>query len=365
MDASGHRFLQDFTPAAHERLVASLIHQTHPDGTYLFREGDAADGVYLLIDGQIEIIRTAGDHEKILNMLNSGDSFGEVAVIDGFGRSTAARAKGVITIAKIPRAALLDILGTEPGTVALKIFQRILPLLRRSNDMLVDEIVHKEKLSLVGEMASSLMHDLRTPVTSIRLTADLIGTANPSGKIPRWCDGIRLQCDRLVGMAADLMEFSKGESKLAIAPTTTTAFLDQFKNLNEICLNPAGIDVRFEAAPAPVEIDAMRLQRVLQNLVTNAIDALHGIPEPCIEIKAAVEQATFFLLVKDNGPGIPPVIQNRIFEPFVTHGKSKGIGLGMAIVRNIVVAHGGTITFDTAPGKGTTFLVSLPQLDRI
>ena len=361
MDASGHRFLQEFTPAARERLVASLICETHRDGTYLFHEGDAADGVYLVLDGQVEIIRAAGTHEKILNAIQPGDSFGEVAVMDGFGRSTAARARGALTIAKIPRAALLDVLATEPGTVALKLFQQVLALLRRSNDMLVGEIVHKEKLSLVGEMASSLMHDLRTPVTSIRLTADLINTTAHDGKIPRWCEGIRLQCDRLVGMAADLMEFSRGESHLAIAPTTTTAFLEQFKNLNEVGLKPAGVEICFASEPADIEVDSMRLQRVVQNLVNNAIEALHTTPAPRIEIKAWVRDSTFFLSVKDNGPGIPAAIQHQLFEPFVTHGKAKGIGLGMAIVRNIVTVHGGTITFDTAPEKGTTFLVSIPQ----
>jgi signal transduction histidine kinase len=225
----------------------------------------------------------------------------------------------------------------------------------------VSEVVHKEKLSLVGEMASSLMHDLRTPVSSIRLSADLIGTTSRDGKIPQWCDGIRLQCDRLVGMAAELMEFSKGESTLALGRTSTTAFLEQFKTLNEGCLIPAGIEIRFDAEPAGIEIDSMRLQRVLQNLVTNAIQALRATPQPRIETRAWVKDSIFYLAVKDNGPGIPAAIQGRIFEPFVTHGKSEGIGLGMAIVRNIVIAHGGNITFETAPDQGTSFLISLPQ----
>ncbi len=358
MDASGHRFLEDFTPAARERLIASLIREEHPDGAYLFHEGDVADGVYLVLKGEVEIVRAAGTHEKSPQCDAAWRSLRRSGRNGRFGRSTAARARGAITVDKIPRTALLDVLATEPGTVTLKLFQDVLALLRRSNDMLVREIVHKEKLSLVGEMASSLMHDLRTPVTGIRLTADLIHTTANEGKIPRWCDGIRLQCDRLVGMAAELMEFSRGESRLSLAPTTTTAFLEQFKNLNEGCLHPAGVEIQFEAEPAEIEIDSMRLQRVLQNLVTNAIEALHATPNPRIEIKAWVRDSIFYLAVEDNGPGIPAAIQGQLFEPFVTHGKAKGIGLGMAIVRNIVTAHGGTITFETGPGKGTAFLVS-------
>jgi signal transduction histidine kinase len=162
-------------------------------------------------------------------------------------------------------------------------------------------------------------------------------------------------------MAVELMEFSRGESKLALNRTSTTAFIEQFKILNEGGLNPAGFEIRFDVEPGGIEIDAMRMQRVLQNLVTNAIEALHATPKPRVEIRAWVKDSIFYLVVKDNGPGIPAAIQTQIFEPFVTHGKSKGTGLGMAIVRNIVTAHGGTISFETSPKRGASFLVSLPQ----
>ena len=361
MEATDHRFFQDFSPDARARLLASIIRQTYPDHAFLFREGDAADGVYLVIDGTVEILRTVGAYEKLLDAVVPGDYFGEVAVLDGRGRSTAARSRGETTIARVPGDILLDVLAHGPGSMTIALFRHILPNLRRATDLVMREVVHKEKLSLVGEMASSLMHDLRTPVSSIRLSADLINSAAHNGKVPQWCDGIRLQCDRLVGMAAELMEFSKGESRLTLVRTTITAFLDQFQTLNEGFLHPEGMEVIFKAEPGEVEIDVMRMQRVLQNLVTNAIEALDGTIGPRLEIRAWMKDAQFHLAVEDNGPGIPEAIQGRIFEPFVTHGKTKGIGLGMAIVRNIVAAHGGTINFATGPDRGTTFLIRLPQ----
>ena len=361
MNAPTHRFLDGFSPTARERLVASMIRHDYPNGAYLFHQGDAADGVYLVLEGQVEIVRTAGSIERILDSIPADGFFGEVAVLDGLGRSTAARASGATAIAKIPGPVLLEVLATEPGTRTLGLVQHVLANLRKSNDLLVREIVRKEKLSLVGEMASSLMHDLRNPVSSIRLTAELINTTSSEGKIPKWCDGIRLQCDRLVGMAAELMEFSRGESKLALNRTTTTALLEQFKALNEGGLSSTRVEICFDAQTAEIVIDAMRMQRVLQNLVTNAIEALNGTAKPRVEIRAWVKESIFYLTVKDNGPGIPAAIQSQIFEPFVTLGKSKGTGLGMAIVYNIVTAHGGTITFETGPEKGTLFLISVPQ----
>jgi len=361
MDASAHRFLDGFTPAARERLIACMIHEEHPDRAYLFHQGDAADGVYLVLGGQVEIVRAAGAHEKILDTIQPGDYFGEVAVLDGFGRSTAARTRGATSLARIPGPTLLEVLATGPGALTLGLVQHVVTQLRKATDLVVREVVHNQKLSLVGEMASSLMHDLRTPVSSIRLSADLINTTSRDGKIPQWCDGIRLQCDRLVGMATELMEFSKGESRLALGRTTTTLFLEQFQLLNGDGLAPTGVEIRFESDAAEIEIDSMRLQRVLQNLVTNAVEALHAAAKPRIEVRAWVKGSAFHLTVKDNGPGIPEAIQGRIFEPFVTHGKSKGVGLGMAIALNIVTAHGGTITFETAPARGTSFLICLPQ----
>jgi len=361
MDATAHQFLDGFTPEARERLLGAMIYVDYPDGTYLFHQGDAADGVYLVLDGGVDIIRSAGAQERTLGTIPPGDFFGEVAVLDGLGRSTSARAHGATAIAKIPGDILLEVLAAGPGARTLGLVQHVLEHLRNATDLYVHEVVHKEKLSLVGEMASSLMHDLRTPVTGIRLSADLISLTAPTGKVPQWCDGIRLQCDRLVGMAVELMEFSRGEFTLALALTSISAFFDQFKGLNEASLHPPGMEIQFEPGPGDIKIDAMRMHRVLQNLVNNAIEALHATPKPRVEIKGWIENATFYLTVKDNGPGIPEAIQERIFEPFVTHGKAKGTGLGMAIVKNIVTAHGGTITFETAPKKGTSFLVSLPQ----
>lgn len=361
MDAADHRFLETFTPAGRKRLLAALVLENHPHGSCLFQEGDAPDGVYLVLKGEVEIVRAAGSNEKILDCIAPGDYLGEVAVLDGHGRSTTARARNRVSVAKIPRTIFLDVLASEPGALTLGLFQQILTHLRKANDLIVDEVVHKEKLSLVGEMASSLMHDLRNPVSGIRLSADLIAMAAPDGKVPQWCDGIRQQCDRLIAMAAELMEFSRGESKLDLAPTTTTAFLESFLTLNDGFLRQTGIDIHVKAEPAAIEIDSMRLLRVVQNLVTNAVDALKATKKPRLEIHAWVKKSAIHLAVKDNGPGIPAAVQSQIFEPFVTHGKSGGTGLGMAIVRNIVTAHGGTITFETGPKKGTTFLVSVPH----
>jgi signal transduction histidine kinase len=119
--------------------------------------------------------------------------------------------------------------------------------------------------------------------------------------------------------------------------------------------------VEIESEPAEIEVDAMRIQRVLQNLVFNAAQALGAKADGRIDVRAWVSDSVFFLSVRDNGPGIPEAIQARMFEPFATFGKKGGTGLGLAIVKNVVEAHRGKIKCETQQGQGTEFLIRLPQ----
>src|SRR5271163_1669647 len=113
MDVRKNRFFEAFSITARERIVSHLIYQDLPAGEYLFREGDAAEGLCLVIDGEIEVFKTAGAREEFLAIRQPGDFLGEVAVLDGQGRSTDARAKSAASVAWIPTTDLLDVLQEE------------------------------------------------------------------------------------------------------------------------------------------------------------------------------------------------------------------------------------------------------------
>jgi signal transduction histidine kinase len=297
----------------------------------------------------------------VLGVFREDDYLGEVAVLDGQGRSASARARGAVSVGKIPKAVLLEVLNAEPATVVLQIFRQLLLYLRSTNNLFLDEVLHKEKLSLLGEMACSLMHDLRNPLTGIRLSADLLALKNPGDpESERCCDGIRFQCDRVAAMTRELFEFSRGESTMHPVRTTATLFLERFRLLHADYIEQTGLTFEMEAAPVDIEIDVMRCMRLLQNLVTNAVEALADRTDGCIRLRAWVEDGFFSLSVDDNGPGIAEAIRDRVFEPFVTHGKKGGIGLGMAIVQNVVTAHRGKIKLETGV-SGTAFLIQIPQ----
>jgi signal transduction histidine kinase len=361
MDARANKFWEGFFLEGKERLLASMVLESFPDREELFHEGDPADGLCLVLSGKVEILIRIGSNEQILGHFAEGEFLGEVAVLDGGSRSTCARAHGPVTVGKIPKELLIVALLKEPSSVSLHLFQQLMVYLRHTNRLFVGEMLHKEKLSVVGEMASSLMHDLRNPLTGIRLSADLMSIKDPGNpETARCCDGIRFQCDRVVAMTRDLLQFSKGDPGLHIDQTTTTAFLERFQALHEDYLREAGICWEITSNPAVIEIDELRCLRLLQNLLTNAVEALMGNARGLIQIRGWVEDTMFYLSISDNGPGIPKAIRDRVFQPFVTHGKKGGIGLGMAIVNNVVTAHHGKIKLETSE-EGTRFVVQLPQ----
>ena len=136
--------------------------------------------------------------------------------------------------------------------------------------------------------------------------------------------------------------------------------IEKFRDLNSPFFDDEKIQIEIEVPDIVVEAEESKLFRVVQNLVGNAIDAFDG---GCGKITVSARTAgedSFVLEVSDNGDGIPEDIRDRFFEPFVTRGKSKGTGLGSAIIKSIVDAHHGSVDFETESGVGTTFTVHLP-----
>jgi signal transduction histidine kinase len=361
METHANKFWANFSPEGRERLQATVVIESYLDHDYLFHEGDAADCVCLVLSGDVEVLRQVGNREHILGHFGEGEFLGEVAALDGGGRSACARAHGPVTVGKVPKELLMQVLLQEPSSVTLGLFQQMLGYLRHTNSLFAGEVLNKEKLAVVGEMASSLMHDLRNPLTGIRLAADLMAMKSPGNlETIHCCEGIGFQCDRIMGMTRDLLHYSKGDTALQLERTTTTAFLERFQTLHEDYLREAGIPCETTSDLAEIEIDDLRCLRLLQNLLTNAVEALMGISEGKVQIRGWVEDAMFNLSVADNGPGIPPSIRDRVFQPFVTAGKKGGIGLGMAIVQNVVNAHHGKVKVETSEA-GTRFLIQIPQ----
>jgi signal transduction histidine kinase len=157
----------------------------------------------------------------------------------------------------------------------------------------------------------------------------------------------------------EVLEFSRGETRLQVKAVPLREVFQRLRENNAAYLAQAGVRLQCQSSPLVLPLDADRFQRVLQNLVTNAVEALHGRKSRRITIAVRDHREHVVLTVTDNGPGIPAKIRPVIFEPFASHGKASGTGLGLALARSVVEAHYGKISCRTSRA-GTTFTIQLP-----
>ncbi|MEI7025944.1 sensor histidine kinase [Paenibacillus sp. y28] len=221
---------------------------------------------------------------------------------------------------------------------------------------------HKERLTLLGKMAASMAHELRNPLTAIEGFLKLIRANLPSDastSIPRYLDVIENEFDNLYRQISGFLSFSKSniheENQVLIdLPSLVHSVLI----LNHPRLDSESIEVELDFGDHPaLSVPKVSFQQVISNLLNNSIDALSTMPHPRKIILSSNEDEQYiFLQIRDNGPGIPELMQTNIFTPFVT-GKSNGTGLGLAICKQIMDKHGGGIDFTSHTGE-TVFTLS-------
>lgn len=362
MNLIQHPFFEDFSEPARQALVRHAEERTYPDQTILFDEGAPSDAIYLVLDGELRFSKSSGgDREVTVALVHAGDYFGELGVLDGGPRSARATTNASVRLARIPGPALMEILRREPSSVALRLFARILDYVRATTDRFVGEVVRKEKFHLIGEMAGMIIHDFRSPMTAIQLSAQLIGSAHKDQGTQNKCAIIAEQTRRMGAMVQELLDFARGDLVLKLEDVSIGDFFAQFQQLNQEVWTKSKVRVTFQAVETRIAMDVARMQRVLQNLAANAVEAMEKSGGE-LKISARIDGDRLEICARDTGPGIPEKIRDQFFQPFVTHGKRNGTGLGMAIVKTTVEAHHGQICFETETGKGTAFFIRLPRL---
>ncbi|RXK56712.1 cyclic nucleotide-binding domain-containing protein [Oleiharenicola lentus] len=355
-----HRFLSHF-PAAQGAKLEKLVRLVRfPHRAVIFEEGSVSDCVYLVLTGRVALMKkSAVGTAQLIAHKGPDDYFGELGVLDGSPRSTAAIADGPVQLGRLAQRQFIQLLSESSWHTVLRLFSHVSENLRATNERYVSEVMRKEKITLIGEMANSMIHDFRAPFSTIKLATELIAKRNQTPQNQELCRMILRQVDRLGGMVEEVLDFARGETRLKQRAVPLQESLHQLHENNLEALARAGIRLTFKPTPLVVSLDSDRFQRVMQNLVTNAREALTGRPGAKVAVSAKREGRFATVSVADNGPGIPREIRETLFEPFVSRGKPNGTGLGLAIARSVIDAHGGSIEFKTSR-QGTTFLVRVP-----
>jgi len=224
------------------------------------------------------------------------------------------------------------------------------------------ELIRQERISTIGRLSSSIVHDLRNPLAAVYGGAEMLVDAELTPpQVKRLAANIYRASRRIQELLQDLLNVSRGSARGA-----------EVCKLREVAA--AGCESLLASAEAqhvevliriPDEIELPlernRMERVFSNLVGNALEMM---PEGGrIQISAAAQNGFVVADVRDTGPGIAPEIRGSLFEPFVSAGKKNGLGLGLALSRQTVLDHGGDLWAEFEPGHGACFRLRLPVVE--
>ena len=249
--------------------------------------------------------------------------------------------------------------GVQPGQILL------------INDLtetraLQEQLARHQRLSSMGEMAASLAHQIRTPLSSAMLYTSNLSRSDLDGLAQRRFSEKSLASLRHIEkMVNDMLMFARGsaldnvEGNALGSEVSISALINEFRHVIEPQLQRCAgtLDVVDATNASHLNGNKDALLAALLNLATNAIQACgQGV---LLRLKISSDSQAVYLQLSDNGPGIPEPIRERIFEPFFTT-RSSGTGLGLAVVRAVVQGHHGEIWLDSTSGSGCSFTIRLP-----
>jgi signal transduction histidine kinase len=222
-----------------------------------------------------------------------------------------------------------------------------------------EELIRQERISTIGRLSGSIVHDLRNPLAAIYGGAEMLVDADlPPAHVKRLAGNIYRASRRIQELLQDLLNVSRGKSgapepcrlrEVAVAACESLAATAEAQ----------GAALTVEIAPEiELPLERSRMERAFVNLIGNAIEAM---PEGgAVRISAELDAGSVVVHVDDTGPGVAPEIRSQLFQPFVTAGKRNGLGLGLALTRQTVLEHGGDLWVGSAPGGGARFSLRLP-----
>ncbi|MGA2359424.1 MAG: ATP-binding protein [Terriglobales bacterium] len=246
--------------------------------------------------------------------------------------------------------------GDEVAEVT-KTFDRMRKNLQKTQRELLDA----ERLATIGRMASSISHDLRHSLAAVIANAEFLCESNltPGQREDLYAE-IRIAVNQMTELIESLLEFSRTRESLRPTYGDVRSAVD--RAVQGVKAHPEFQRIRIRiSAEGPTEgwFDFKKLERALLNLLLNACEVVPA-ESGKIDIELKRKGESLEIRIDDNGPGIPEAVRDRLFEPFVSHGKENGTGMGLTVVQKILQDHGGDVTVERTSASGTTFRVNIP-----
>ncbi|MGC2193990.1 MAG: ATP-binding protein [Terriglobales bacterium] len=223
------------------------------------------------------------------------------------------------------------------------------------------DLIEAERLATIGRMASSISHDLRHSLAAVMANAEFLSDNNRSrAEREELYHEVLLAVQQMTDLIDSLLEFSR--TRESLRPTYGDLELVVERSIQSVRANPEYHSVRITVQKDGATdgwFDSRKLERVFQNLLINACEAVSP-QRGHIRVDIHANKSAIEVRVADNGHGIPELVRERLFEPFVSQGKENGTGLGLTVVQKIVQDHGGDVRVERTSSEGTVFLIVLP-----
>ncbi len=263
--------------------------------------------------------------------------------------------QGIFKVFNKPSGFLYEDLGFLQ-IIGAQIFSLIL------RKQLIDSKKQSENLASIGKLSSTIIHDLKNPISAIIGCAELLEERSHMSEkqVEKICGILKNQANRCITMVEELLSVARGEKKYRFEILNLSQVIDEISAMIAAETNKQKLRIDFSCLyTGQVRIDKAKFMRVIFNLINNAVDVLKNGGEIHISAEAEGDQHVA-IRIRDNGPGIPPEIQESLFQAFATFGKSKGTGLGLYIAKEIIQEHGGSIELEPVE-TGACFLIRLRQ----
>lgn len=223
------------------------------------------------------------------------------------------------------------------------------------------ELLDAERLATIGRMASSISHDLRHSLAAVVANAEFLCESNltPGQREDLYAE-IRIAVNQMTDLIESLLEFSRTRESLHPSHGDVRSAVD--RAVQGVKAHPEFQHIRIRiSGEGSTEgwFDFKKLERALLNLLLNACEVVPA-ESGKIDIGLRRKGESLEIRIEDNGPGIADAVRDRLFEPFVSHGKENGTGMGLTVVQKILQDHGGDVAVEQTSASGTTFRVNIP-----
>lgn len=374
----------------HEVARGGSIHTVTAD-TVLFHEGDSGDYWYCILAGDVRVhARVKTEIDREINVFHAGDTFGELALLDGNPRSATATCITPCRLFLIPNNLFLMLLGSNP-TMLTEMLRRLVTKIRYDTEQLLEVEFEKEHIRAeqeaarrraMSQLVAGVAHEINTPLGIANQAASLIGELlNTSDEYPildksavydlRSASQLILtSIERASRLISTFKSLSVAQARDILENVSLRKVIDDAVDLFSLNGRNKRLHIVIEDQLGAKASDWFGYPAILSQIVLNLLANVEryaypsGIPGLVeISLTASTCGNTFFVILRDHGQGIDPTYLPRIFEPFFTTGRHQGgTGLGLSIVKNLVIESlGGAITIDSQPGEGTTVRITLPQ----